>query len=349
MTRPTSRFTLEQRLPEGHFSEALRADVLKGLATRPRTIPPKWFYDARGSELFEEITRLPEYYPTRTEHEILRDRASAIAAAVPGIRTLAELGSGSSRKTRLLLDALTRHTGLERYAPLDVSPDALRQAGEALCRDYPALRVTATVTDYEADLALPPQGPRLVAFLGGTLGNLDTAGRRAFYAALGAQLTPADALLLGVDLVKDPDTLVRAYDDAQGVTAEFNKNVLHVLNRELAAGFDPAAFDHHARWNAPASRVEMRLRSRLVQTVTLPALDLTVDFDRGEELRTEISVKFRRASLTTELAGAGFTVHHWWTDPASRFALLLATPVRRLRSHPNGVTAEDEWSKSHQS
>ncbi|UGY95112.1 L-histidine N(alpha)-methyltransferase [Streptomyces gobiensis] len=323
-----SCFSLEHRLPAGHFTEALRADALKGLTDQPKTLPPKWFYDARGSELFEEITGLAEYYPTRAEHEILRDHAPAIAAALPAeVHTLIELGSGSSRKTRLLLDALTRHSGLERYAPLDVSPDALRQAGEALCRDYPGLRVTATVTDYETDLTLPPEGPRLVAFLGGTLGNLDTAERRAFYASLRRQFTGTDALLLGVDLVKDPDTLVRAYDDAQGVTAEFNKNVLHVLNRELSADFDPDTFDHRAVWNAPASRIEMRLRSRLTQTVALPALDLTVDFDRGEELRTEISVKFHRAPLTTELAHAGFTVHHWWTDPTTRFALLLATPA----------------------
>ncbi|MCX2970786.1 MULTISPECIES: L-histidine N(alpha)-methyltransferase [Streptomyces] len=324
----TDRFTLTRRLPPGHQADALRADVLKGLAERPRTLPPKWFYDGRGSELFERITELPEYYPTRTEHAILAERAAEIAAAT-GARTLAELGSGSSRKTRLLLDALTAHGTLERYAPLDVSEDALAAAGRALTADYPGLTVTAAVTDYEVDLTLPGAGPgpRAVAFLGGTLGNLDTAQRRAFYAALRPQLAAGDALLLGVDLVKSPDVLVPAYDDAQGVTAEFNKNVLHVLNRELGAAFDPDAFDHRALWDADRERVEMRLRSRLAQTVPVPALDLAVDFERGEELRTEISVKFRREPLVAELAAAGFTVRHWWTDADERFALLLAVPA----------------------
>ncbi|MBW1604219.1 L-histidine N(alpha)-methyltransferase [Streptomyces sp. JJ66] len=320
------RFTLTRRLPHGHQADALRSDVLKGLAGRPRTLPPKWFYDGRGSELFERITQLPEYYPTRTEHAILTERAAEIATATRA-HSLVELGSGSSRKTRLLLDALTAHGTLQRYAPLDVSEDALTEAGQALTADYPGLAVTAAVTDYEVDLTLPGEHPLLVAFLGGTLGNLDTAQRRAFYAALRPQLRPGDTLLLGVDLVKSADVLIPAYDDAQGVTAEFNKNVLHVLNRELGAAFDPAAFDHRAVWNAAESRVEMRLRSRLAQTVPVPALDLAIDFERGEELRTEISVKFRREPLEAELASAGFTLRHWWTDAGARFALLLAAPA----------------------
>ncbi|GAB3662997.1 L-histidine N(alpha)-methyltransferase [Streptomyces sparsus] len=323
----TSNFTLDHRLPPGHFADALRADVLKGLTGRPKTLPPKWFYDARGSALFEEITGLPEYYPTRAEHQILQDRAAEIAETAGPVRTLAELGSGSSRKTRLLLDALGQRSGLTHYAPLDVSEDALTEAGAALVRDYPDLRVTAAVTDYETDLTLPGEGPTLVAFLGGTLGNLDTAGRRSFYAALHSQLGSGDALLLGVDLVKPAEVLVPAYDDAQGVTAEFNKNVLRVLNRELGADFDRDTFTHVALWNEEASRVEMRLRSRTAQTVTLPALGLTVEFGSGEEMRTEISVKFRRAGLAAELAGSGFAVRHWWTDRADRFALLLAVPV----------------------
>lgn len=333
--RPAARFTLEQRLPADYFADTLRSDVLKGLVGRPKTLPPKWFYDARGSRLFEEITRLPEYYPTRAEREILTDRAPEIAALTRA-GTLAELGSGASDKTRLLLDALAAHGSLEEYAPIDVSGSALRAAGEVLHRRYPGLPVRATVADFEVDLALPEaSGPRLVAFLGGTLGNLDTAGRAAFYRALRASLTVDDALLLGADLVKDPRTLVRAYDDAGGMTAEFNRNVLRVLNRELDAAFDPDAFVHRAVWNAERERVEMWLRSPSAQVVPIGALDLEVDFDRGEEVRTEISVKFRRERLEAELADGGFTVIRWWTDRAGRFALTLVVPTPRTSGEPS--------------
>ena len=321
------RFTLEQRLPADYFASSLRADALRGLAAPPRALPPKWFYDAQGSELFEQITRLPEYYPTRAEQEILTRRAPRIAA-LTGARTLVELGAGSSRKTRLLLDALTEAGTLERYSPLDVSASALTEAGEALCRDYPALRVTATVTDFETEFALPEDGgPRLIAFLGGTIGNLDTAQRNVFFGALREAVADGDAFLLGADLVKDPEVLVRAYDDSQGVTAAFNKNVLHVLNRELDADFDADAFEHRAVWNAREERIEMWLRAATAQTVKIRALDLTAEFDAGEEMRTEISVKFRREGLVAELAAAGFEVREWWTDEAGRFALLLAVPV----------------------
>lgn len=325
----TERFTLERRLPPDHRATTLRADVRRGLTAEPKWLPPKWFYDARGSELFEEITRLPEYYPTRAEQEILTRRAPEIAALTRA-RTLAELGSGSSRKTRLLLDALTTAGTLTRYAPTDVSEAALRAAGQALCRDYPRLRVTATVADFEADLALAPEaeGPRLLAFLGGTIGNLDPGQRAAFYGLLRHALSADDALLMGADLVKDPAVLERAYDDSQGVTAAFNRNLLHVLNRELDADFDPGAFQHRAVWNAEEEWIEMRLRSREAQTVKFPPLDLSVDFGRGEEMRTEISAKFRREPLTAELAAGGFTVRQWWTDAEERFALLLAVPSR---------------------
>jgi dimethylhistidine N-methyltransferase/ergothioneine biosynthesis protein EgtC len=323
----TDRFTLDNRLPGDYFEAALAADVRKGLAAPLRSLPPKWFYDARGSELFEQITRLPEYYPTRAEQEILTRRAPEIAALTRA-RTLVELGSGSSRKTRTLLDALTTAGTLAHYAPLDVSESALREAGQALCRDYPSLRVSATVADFATGLDLPQEaGPRLLAFLGSTIGNLDPAERTSFYAVLRGAMSGDDTLLLGADLVKDPAVLVRAYDDSQGVTAAFNKNLLHVLNRELGADFDPDGFDHKAVWNETEERIEMRLRARAATTVKLPAVDLAVEFTRGEELLTELSGKFRRDALTAELAAGGLTVRQWWTDPAERFALLLVVPA----------------------
>ncbi|MER6464803.1 L-histidine N(alpha)-methyltransferase [Streptomyces sp. NPDC001288] len=316
-----SPFRVTRTLPEDATDAALRADVLNGLTATPKTLPPKWFYDARGSELFEQITELPEYYPTRAEREILLARSAEIAAA-SGARTLVELGSGSSEKTRLLIDALT---SLEVYVPVDVSESALTQAGRALVEERPALSVHALIADFTGRMSLPETpGPRLLAFLGGTIGNLLPAERAAFLASVRGLLAPGDALLLGTDLVKDEDVLVRAYDDAAGVTAEFNKNVLAVVDRELDADFDPAAFDHVALWDAQQEWIEMRLRSRLAQTVKVPALDLAVDFAAGEELRTEISAKFRRDGVTAELAAAGLELTHWWTDPQGRFALSLS-------------------------
>jgi dimethylhistidine N-methyltransferase len=324
----TSRFTLDHRLPPDHYLAGLRADVRHGLAAPPRVLSPKWFYDERGSELFEQITALPEYYLTRAEFEILSAHAAEIAAAVRA-RTLVELGSGSSRKTRLLLDALAAAGTLTCYAPVDVSASALTAAGAALCEEYPGLRVAASVADFEQDLAFgtADPSPRLLAFLGSTLGNFDPGARARLYAEFHRALGRDDWLLLGADLVKDPAVLVPAYHDAMGVTAEFNKNVLQVINRELDADFDPEEFDHVALWNAQEERIEMRLRSRKAQNVKVRALDLVVDFAAEEELRTEISAKFRRASLTAELERSGFEVREWWTDRASRFALLLARPV----------------------
>ncbi|NUU20458.1 MAG: L-histidine N(alpha)-methyltransferase [Streptomycetaceae bacterium] len=313
-------------MPADHLADSLRADVLAGLRGPVRTLPSKWFYDKRGSELFEEITRLPEYYPTRAEEEILAQRAAEIAA-VTRAAALVELGSGSSRKTRLLLDALGLGGTLRRYTPLDVSADALTAAGAALCRDYPDLDVTAVVADLEQDLAIPDaEGPRLLAFLGSTIGNFDTAQRYAFYRRVSRALSAGDFVLLGADLVKDSATLVRAYDDAAGVTAEFNKNVLSVLNRELGADFDLDAFAHVAVWDADEERIEMRLRSLWPQMVTIADLGLSVDFARDEDLRTELSCKFRRDAFAEELRGGGLRVQRWWTDAAERFALVLATP-----------------------
>ncbi|MFE0351706.1 L-histidine N(alpha)-methyltransferase [Streptomyces griseoluteus] len=308
-------------LPEDATDAALRADVLDGLSTDPKTLPPKWFYDARGSELFERITELPEYYPTRAEREILQNRSGEIAAA-SGARALIELGSGSSAKTRHLIDALT---SLEAYVPVDVSESALVQAGRALTGERPGLAVHALIADFTEPMTLPgTPGPRLVAFLGGTLGNLLPAERSGFLAGVRAMLAPGDGLLLGTDLVKDEAVLVRAYDDASGVTAAFNKNVLSVLDRELGADFDPDTFDHVARWDPEREWIEMRLRSRTAQTVKIPALGMIVDFAAGEEMRTEVSAKFRREGVGAELEKAGLDLTHWWTDSEDRFALSLS-------------------------
>ncbi len=323
-----STYDLTRLLPADHFGQALRHDVMHGLTAHPKWLPPKWFYDARGSELFEEITRLPEYYPTRAEREILTARAREIAA-ITKARTLVELGSGSSEKTRLLLDALSELGTLAEYVPVDVSESALAAAGQALTTEYPRLAVHAVVSDFTHGLGLTDGagGPRLVAFLGGTLGNLLPDERAEFLGSLRAELRPGDAVLLGTDLVKAADVLVAAYDDAAGVTALFNKNVLNVLNRELEADFDPEQFDHVALWDAKQEWIEMRLRSRRSQTVKIRSLDLPVHFEEGEELRTEISAKFRRSRVADELEAAGLRLSEWWTDEAGRFGLSLATPL----------------------
>ncbi|WP_326682555.1 L-histidine N(alpha)-methyltransferase [Streptomyces sp. NBC_01237] len=319
-----SPFLLTRTLPVDATDAALRADVLSGLTRHPKTLPPKWFYDAHGSELFEEITRLPEYYPTRAEREILLARAPEIAA-VSGARTLIELGSGSSEKTRHLLDALS---GLHSYVPVDVSESALTGAVESLLAERPDLSVHALIADFTGGLALPgTPGPRLVAFLGGTIGNLLPEERATFLHSVRSLLSPGDALLLGTDLVKEEGTLVAAYDDAAGVTAAFNKNVLSVVNRELGADFPLDAFDHVAVWDPRAEWIEMRLRARRALTVKIPELDLVVPFEAGEELRTEVSAKFREEGVREELAVAGLRLDQWWTDSAGRFALSLATAV----------------------
>ena len=322
-----STFDLTRLLPADHFSHALRHDVQRGLTASPKWLPPKWFYDARGSELFEEITRLPEYYPTRAEREILTDRAGEIAKLTRA-RTLVELGSGSSEKTRLLLDALRDLGTLETYVPVDVSESALEAAGTALTGDYPGLTVHGVLADFTRGIELPAgRGPRLLAFLGGTLGNFLPGERAGFLRSLRAALAPGDALLLGTDLVKDPAVLVAAYDDTAGVTAEFNRNVLNVLDRELDADFDPEAFEHVALWDADREWIEMRLRSTREQTVKIPALDLPVHFEQGEELRTEVSAKFRRERVAEELGAAGLRLSQWWTDGGGRFGLSLAEPT----------------------
>ncbi|MEU9192102.1 L-histidine N(alpha)-methyltransferase [Streptomyces hundungensis] len=315
-------FQLTRTLPEDATGAALRADVLHGLTSTPKSLPPKWFYDARGSELFEEITRLPDYYPTRAEREILTDRAAEIAAAT-GAHTLVELGSGSSEKTRLLLDVLPAPL---TYIPVDVSESALTGAAEGLLAERPGLLVHALIADFTRVLELPrTPGPRLVAFLGGTIGNLLPDERAEFLTSVRKLMEHGDSLLIGTDLVKEESVLVRAYDDPTGVTAAFNKNVLSVIDRELGADFDLDDFSHVALWNREEEWIEMRLRARRDVTVKIPELDLVVSFAEGEELRTEVSAKFREQGIRAELGAAGFVPSRWWTDAAGRFALSLAT------------------------
>ncbi|GAA4589374.1 L-histidine N-alpha-methyltransferase [Actinoplanes octamycinicus] len=318
---------LEKHLDERDLARSLRADVREGLTGTPKRLPPKWFYDARGSLLFEDITRLPEYYPTRTERAILEANADRIAG-ITDAKTLVELGSGSSEKTRLLLDAMLRRGTLGAFVPLDVSESALLSAVASLTDAYPGLSITGVVGDLTRHLRHLPDGDnRVVAFLGGTIGNLVPDERAAFLGDLRAALHPGEWLLLGADQVKDPGVLVPAYDDAAGITAEFNRNVLHVINRELRADFDPLAFAHVARWDPDHEWIEMRLRSTRDQQVHIRDLNLTVPFTTGEELRTEISAKFRRAGLTAELAASGFALRHWWTDPRDWFGVALAQAV----------------------
>ncbi|HEX6521658.1 MAG TPA: L-histidine N(alpha)-methyltransferase [Streptosporangiaceae bacterium] len=312
------------------MASALRADALAGLTASPKTLPPKWFYDANGSALFEKITELPEYYPTRAERSILTASAPSIAAATRA-RTLIELGSGSSEKTRLLLSALSAAGTLRCYVPVDVSEPALVMAADALVAEYPGLDVRAVVSDFEEHLGLPARGdapaPRLVAFLGSTIGNLLPDERARFLSRIRSSLTPGDSFLLGTDLVKDPAVLVAAYDDSSGVTAAFNKNVLAVLNAELGADFDLDAFEHVAVWDPAAEWIEMRLRSLDSQTVQVPGIGIAADFDAGEEMRTEVSAKFRRSGVAAELAAAGLEMRSWWTDPAGQFGLSLSVPA----------------------
>jgi len=316
--------SLSNYLAADAAANALRRDVRDGLTASPKTLPPKWFYDATGSDLFDQITRLPEYYPTRAEAAILRAHAADIAAS-SGADTLVELGSGTSEKTRILLDAMNQGGSLRRFVPFDVDATILESAGAAIGAEYPGVEIDAVCGDFEEHLGkIPLVGRRLVVFLGSTIGNLTTGPRAEFLAALADTLQPGDTLLLGTDLVKDVDRLVRAYDDTAGVTAAFNKNVLTVVNRELHADFDVDAFDHVARWNPDELRIEMRLRASSAQRVRIADLDLTVDFAAGEEMLTEVSCKFRPEVVDEELAAAGLRRIAWWTDDAGDFGLSLA-------------------------
>ena len=309
----------------GADERTLAFDAMDGL-TRPfKEIPPKHFYDAEGSRLFECITQQPEYYPYRTERTILEACASEIVA-LTGAAELVELGSGVPTKTLLLLDAMRDAGTLDRYVPFDVSETVLLASAERLVEQYPGLRVFGVLGDFERHLdALPPAaGPRVIAFLGGTIGNFPPGSRRKFLRSIARVLRPQDALLLGTDLVKDPAVLEAAYNDSAGITARFNRNLLAVINRELDADFDVEQFEHVAFYDREQEWIEMRLRALGPQTVRVEKLGLTVNFANREELRTEISAKFTRPRLEADLAAAGLRLHEYLTDPEDLFALSLA-------------------------
>jgi len=313
-------------LDPGGLADQLAHDVRAGLLATPKVLPPKYFYDARGSELFDEITRLEEYYPTRAESQILTQRAGQIASLTQA-QTLVEIGSGTSEKTRLLLRALSASGSLRQFVTFDVDPVVLQGASVAVAAEFPGITVSPVVGDFEHHLDKLPASPRrLMTFLGSTIGNLAPRQRAEFLSNVRRGLATGDAFLLGLDLVKSPERLVAAYDDSRGVTAEFNKNVLAVINRQLGADFDLAAFEHVALWDPGQEWIEMRLRSVRKQSVHVAALGLDVEFGAGEEMRTEISAKFRRDRVTEELATAGLRLTQWWTDPPGDFALTVSEP-----------------------
>jgi len=319
--------TIEVHLAPGDLRAAMEADVRAGLTATPKQLPPVYFYDDRGSRLFDDITRLPEYYPTRAERAILESHAKDMVESA-GADVLVELGAGTCDKSRVLLDAMQSCGRLGTYQPLDVSDTTLWEAATALSADYPGLAVRAVVGDFHHHMdELGADGRRLIAFLGGTIGNFDPGQRAGFLARLVEVMRPGDRFLLGTDLVKDRGRLVAAYDDSAGVTAEFNRNVLHVLNRELGADFAPDRFTHVARWNEPDHRIEMWLRSEGACRVRLADLDLDVEFAAGEEMLTEISTKFSPDSLRAELEASGLEVEATWASPGDEFLMTMA--VRR--------------------
>jgi L-histidine N-alpha-methyltransferase len=321
----TATHTIDVHLDTDVWLAAQADAARRTLAATPPSLDPVWFYDEHGSELFDAITRLPEYYPTRTERALLIEHAPALAAL--GVETLVELGSGTSDKTTELLDAMVAAGALRTYVPFDVSEETLRDAVDRLSARYPSLEFHGIVGDFHRHLdTIPAKGRRLVAFLGSTLGNLRPAERRRFLTDLDCTMNRDDHLLLGVDLVKGPDRLVAAYDDAAGVTAEFNRNALRVLNARLGTDFDVDGFEHHAVWVDDEAWIEMRLRARTEHVVSVPGLDHPLRFAPGDELRTEISAKFTVDTMTAELWDSGFVLDQAWTAPGNDFALLLAHP-----------------------
>lgn len=321
-----ARVRILRRAEETDRRAELEEDVRRGLASDPKELPPKYFYDARGSRLFERITELPEYYLTRAERRILERRAPELVAEVRP-ETVVEFGAGSAVKARILLEA-ARDAGLPlAYAPIDVSEAALREAAVGLASEFPGLRVLAVVGDFRRPAPLPFEDrPRLLLFLGSTIGNLEPAAATRFLRRVAEAMTPRDAFLIGFDLVKEPQVLEAAYDDAEGVTAAFNRNVLRVLNRELGADFDLTAFRHRAFYDRERARIEMHLVSDREQTVRIAELELEVRFAEGETIRTELSHKYTRESALGLVRDAGLASGRWLTDPEDRFGLAL---VRR--------------------
>jgi L-histidine Nalpha-methyltransferase len=327
MAATADQIEIDVDLPEGGWLAGLAEDVREGLSSPFKEIPPKYFYDERGSELFERITELPEYYPTRAERAILDRRANEIVAAA-GPTTLIELGSGAASKTRVLLDAMRDAGSLETYVPVDISEEITRRVADELVAEYEGLHVHGVVSDYETHLErVPREEGALIAFLGGTIGNFRPGPRRSFLARIASLMYPGDRFLLGTDLVKDVAILEAAYNDSAGITAEFNKNVLHVLNRELGADFDPDQFEHVAFFDAENEWIDIRLRSLAEQFIDLTGLDMRTHFARNEEMRTEISTKFTRERLEQSYVDAGLELVEWWTDPDDLYALSLARPV----------------------
>ena len=319
-------FTIDVHLSADEVRRQMRGDAIKGLQGRPKSIPPVWFYDERGSRLFEDITQLPEYYPTRAERALLEAHAPEIAE-LSKADTLVELGAGACDKTRILLTAMQEAGTLSRYVPFDVSDDFLRDVAATLAEEYDLLDIHVVIGDFHHHLGeIPADGRRLIAFLGGTIGNLDPAQRARFLSELHSTMADGDSLLLGTDLVKDRARLVAAYDDAAGVTADFNRNVLHVLNEQLGGDFDPDRFRHVALWNEDEQWIEMRLRAEEATEVTLRGADIVVRFDEGEDLLTEISSKFTPQRVERELRQAGFAVEGMWGADDGEFLLTLAHP-----------------------
>ncbi|CAN5409919.1 L-histidine N(alpha)-methyltransferase [soil metagenome] len=317
--------TVERHLDPNWARTSLVQDVQRGLGRHPLRLPPKWLYDDRGSDLFDQITRLPEYYPTEAERSIL-EREAANIALLSGADTIVELGSGTSDKMRTLLDTFWDTGQLERFVPFDVSEATLRDAAGQLSQRYPGLRVHGIIGDFTLHLAqLPRDGAPMVAFLGSTIGNLYVEERRSFLSTIADNLPRGGSLLLGADLVKPVDRLIAAYDDDQGVTAAFTRNMLSVLNRELQADFQPETFDHVAFWAPVHERMDLRLRVNDDQTVQIPGAGLTVELHDGEEIRVEVCTKFRVSTLSKELEDAGFDVRQFWTDDSGDFGLVLAT------------------------
>jgi L-histidine N-alpha-methyltransferase len=319
-------YTIDVHLSPDEVRDQMKLDALRGLRGREKSIPPVWFYDERGSQLFEEITQLPEYYPTRAERALLEAHSPAIAE-LSKADTLVELGAGACDKTRVLLSALEDAGTLGRYVPFDVSDEFLRNAATTLSREFDTLDIHVVIGDFHHHLAeIPADGRRMVAFLGGTIGNLDPAQRARFLFDLNCTMSSGDSLLLGTDLVKDRGRLVAAYDDSAGVTADFNRNVLRVLNEQLGGDFDPELFEHVAVWNEDEQWIEMRLRAAEATEVSLAEAGITVRFEAGEDLLTEISAKFTPERVEQELNEAGFVVEGMWGAEDGEFLLTLAHP-----------------------